>query len=364
MQTIGSSFNFKNNSFSFLRFLFAFSILYFHTFLLGGFGQEPLMKYPFFDQGIGRIGVYGFFVISGFLVTRSFVTSPGIINYGVKRFLRVYPGFWVNLLVTSFLFAPLIYLYEKETLKGFLSSGSENPLKYILTNFSTLMRQYNIAGLLSENPFPHVFNGSLWTLFLEVKAYLLLAVIGMFGLLGKKRFLVLGTFTILWFLILFGVTIESSPNKFLRLLVDAPFLEYGTYFFAGSSLFLFKDFISLNNKIIFICIMLLVIVAFLGYTHKFLPLFFPLIVIWLANNLPFRNFDKYGDFSYGIYLYAFPIQQIVTRIGLNHDPISYLIICFSFTFIAAAFSWHLVEKPFLRLKKLAVFKLPVKQKTR
>jgi peptidoglycan/LPS O-acetylase OafA/YrhL len=110
--------------------------------------------------------------------------------------------------------------------------------------------------------------------------------------------------------------------------------------------------------------MLLVIVAFLGYTHKFLPLFFPLIVIWLANNLPFRNFDKYGDFSYGIYLYAFPIQQTVAKFGLNHDPISYLIICFSFTFIAAALSWHLVEKPFLRLKKLAVFKLPVKQKTR
>lgn len=356
MQTIATSFNFKKNSFSFLRFLFAILILYFHTFLLGGFGEEPLSRYPVFNEGIGRIAVYGFFVISGFLVTRSYLNSPGFVNYGFKRFLRIFPGFWVNLLITAFGFATLIYFLENHGLREFLSYKTEGPVNYVTMNFTTLMHQYNISNLLRDNSYPHVFNGSLWTLFLEVKAYILLGAIGLFGIVRAQKFIILLIFITLWLLIIFEIPINSSTNKFIRLIIDESFLLYATYFFAGSVLYLFRRIVPLNNKVFYVSIFLVILLSLLNLLHQSLPILFPIITIGLANNLPFQNFDKYGDFSYGIYLYAFPVQQLVTYFNFNRDPLSYFILCFTLTISVAFLSWHFIEKPFLGLKKLAVFK--------
>lgn len=351
-KTTLSSFNFADNSFGFIRFFLAMLVMSGHTYGLGGFGDEPITLLTNSQESSGTIAVYGFFAISGFLVTRSFITSPSVFTFWVKRALRILPGFWLCLFVTAFLFAPIVYLAENGMLIGFLSYQPNGPIHYISTNFFLLMHEYSIAGLLSKNPYPYAFDGSLWTLFLEAKAYIALGLLGILGVGGKKKYIVLVVFVLLWSFILFNTHVKESPNKFIRLIVDPSFLLYATYFASGAVFYLFKDSISFNKHtfILFLCITLIAVK--LNMLHPILPITEPFLIFWLAQHLPFKDFSKLGDFSYGIYIYAFPIQQLATYFRLNQEIISYFLVCFTVTMVFAVLSWFLIEQPALSLKRI------------
>lgn len=355
-RTVGSEFDFKSNSFGFIRFFLAMLVMFGHTYGLGGFGKDPIKIILRGQESSGTLAVYGFFLISGFLVTRSMLSSSNLFAYGLKRALRILPGFWVCLIVTAFVFAPLVYFFEHQSLIGYLAYNPTNPIHYVRTNFFLLMHEYSIAGLLSSNPVPYVFDGSLWTLFLEAKTYVMLAIIGVVGLTYKKKYIMLGIFLILWGLILFTFQVTDSPNKFLRLIIDRSFLLYATYFACGSVFFLFKDKIPFSKYIFLTSILVFIIGLSLGFLHQTLPIVWPIILLWLALKLPFKHFADLGDFSYGIYIYAFPIQQMASFFHLNREINTYFLLCFGFTMTLAMASWFLIEKPALKLKKITYFK--------
>src|SRR6185437_13955604 len=180
----------KSNNFGFLRFFLACAVLYDHLFILGGFGSEPISSRIAHQEDVGSLAVLGFFIISGYLVTASFINSKTILSYSLKRFLRIMPAFWICLIVTAFIFAPLLYFSEENTLHGFFSI-SNGPFQYIKHDFLLFMHQYLIGDLLKTNPYNLAFDGSLWTLILEVKSYILLGILGAFGLLTKRKFIFL-----------------------------------------------------------------------------------------------------------------------------------------------------------------------------
>ena len=144
-------------------------------------------------RSFGGLAVFGFFVVSGFLVTRSFDGSPNFLSYIWKRFLRIFPGFWVCLLVTVLVFAPLAFWFEHDTLQGYLHTHTDSPSGYLKNNALLSMNQYNIDDLLGNNPYAHIhagfqaWDGSLWTLIYEFKCYLGVMVLGMIGVFRKWR---------------------------------------------------------------------------------------------------------------------------------------------------------------------------------
>jgi peptidoglycan/LPS O-acetylase OafA/YrhL len=325
-------------------------VLFTHAYPLGGFGREPIDALLGGQESFGSLAVIGFFVISGFLVTHSLLYSYSYKQYFIKRALRIFPAFWVCLIITAFVFAPFAYFIEFHTLGNFFGNSPYPPITYVTSNFLLLMHQYRIDNIFAHNPDPYTFDSSLWTLFLEAKAYILLAVIGLLGALKKRQYIVFITFFSLFIILLADPIIDTS-NKFVRLIWDKDFLFYTTYFIAGTILFIYRKYIPLN-KYLFITLITVALTAFYFHLlHQILTFIAPYMVIWLALTLPLQQFTKYGDFSYGIYIYAYPIQQLLIIFHLNNNLYIYFLLEILVTLLLAITSWYLIESPALNLKK-------------
>ena len=183
--TLGD-FDFRFNAIGFLRFLLASAVVWSHTFHLGGFGADPITYWTKSSEDAGSLAVEGFFVLSGFLIVRSFERTANPLRYLWHRALRIFPGFWTCLVVTAFAFAPIAFVRERGTLAGFLTATPSSPWTYVTHNLSLAMNQYGIAGLLAHVPWPGVFNHSLWTLQYEFYCYLVVAVLGTIALMRKS----------------------------------------------------------------------------------------------------------------------------------------------------------------------------------
>jgi peptidoglycan/LPS O-acetylase OafA/YrhL len=344
LMTLGE-FNFRSNSIGFLRFFFAAAVLWSHAYGIGGFGYDPIGRV---DHGLiaGLVAVGGFFVLSGFLITRSYETVRNAFRFLWHRALRIFPAFWVCLVVTAFGFAPLAFVHERGTLTGFFSSP-DSPVTYLTRNALLVIYQPNIRGLLASLPTPLAFNGSLWTLAYEFCCYISVAALGLIGVIRRAPTIIaifsLSLFCVyvvlLWFYGAHGVTIGLDVFSLL------------VYFAFGSTAYLLRDRIPARWWLAALCAVALVAA---------LPTrAFPLIVIpcvsyltlFAAMKLPLRDFDRRMDLSYGIYIYAFPVQQLLVLYGLNVLGFApYLMATFVIVLALAAASWFAIEERSLSLK--------------
>jgi len=355
--TLLDSFNPKQNSFGFLRFTLAALVLISHGLPIGGFpDDDPFILYTHHGTTLGTLSVAGFFALSGFLITRSYLSTGNLWRYMWHRFLRIFPAFWVCLVVTAFGFAPLLSLIERGTLDGFLTNYSDSPIKYIGVNFFLLMRQWSVSGL--PIPGSHIFNGSLWSLIHEFICYVGIGFFGLTGILSKQRWIVLFGTLSLWFLQFIRIHSPDSVPMITNHIFIENFLRYGLFFFMGSVLYLFREKIPYSGKICLLLVLIYSIGSGFGlfqqgvtFTKELESLTLPYVMIWLSLRLPFHNFDKRGDFSYGFYIYAFPVQNIMTALGANQFGFTmYTIICLLVTLVFAVPSYFWIEKPMLDLK--------------
>ncbi|MBD2094381.1 acyltransferase [Trichocoleus sp. FACHB-591] len=360
MRNLSQVFESKKNSLGFLRFLFAALVVFSHSFVLGGFGSERILN--IFQGSYGELAVDCFFIISGFLITRSYIRSVSISRFLWHRFLRIFPGFWVCLLITILFFAPIVYLATHGNLNNYFQSKIDNPINYIKANFLLRMNQYGVAGLLNNIPFPAAFNGSLWTLIYEFKCYLAIGILGRLHILKSARVFVIGIFIFLWG----GYTLESlipgTGARFSNLLADKEGLRMMMYFFSGSVLFLYsKDIVFSTRNFIFSAVLTLISIICGIHQPIFALLLGPslsYVIFWLACELPFSHFDRYGDFSYGLYIYAFPIQQILAFFKVNKYGFSvYFLLSLGLTTLLAIPSYRWIEKPSLNLKDFKISSL-------
>jgi len=343
-------FNPKKNSFGFIRLFLAALVIFAHSYPLGGFNRDEALGNT---QDYGSFAVDGFFILSGFLITRSYMTSGSILGFLWNRFLRIFPGFWGCLIVTILFFAPIIYWIDHGSLHGYFNIQTNNPLDYFKVNFLLDVKQYGIANLLQKNPYPVIFNASLWTLIYELKCYFFIGCLGGLGILHRQKKIVLYLFILLWLVSVIDIVIQGFASKIFPLFSDVYMLRLTMYFLSGSVCFLFMENIVVSKKLFLFAISLIAIS--INNNFYFYPLIAPLaipyILFVLAFKMPFTNFDKYGDFSYGLYIYSYPIQQMLSFFGLNKTGfIIYLMLSLLTTIIPSILSYYLIEKTFLKFK--------------
>lgn len=332
----------NKNCFDFLRFFFAANIVLAHLCELSQ-SENLEFLYRFSNSSLA---VQGFFVISGFLVAKSFANTSSLKEYFIKRAKRILPAYVV------------VILFSVTTLACFSRIGISdyvtdiNVYKYLGWNLIFLNFMHPCLPGLFENNLLCAVNGALWTLKVEEGFYLFLPLIFYAIKKSKKPLLILGSLYILSLLYWFVMDFYFNQPLLAKQLPG-----YLAYFVTGIFLFLNFDFVQQEkNKFLMAAILLLIISNFLDFQMDFLyPAAFGTIVIITAYSLSFlNNFGKYGDFTYGLYIYHFPIIQLFRQYNLfeKYNPILMAFVVILITLFFAVFSWFVVEKRFLdRYKK-------------
>lgn len=336
------------NSYDALRLLLAVAVLISHTFIIGGYGTEPFLVWSKSQGTLGDLALLGFFGLSGFLVTASYLRSGSLIGYFTKRVRRIVPGLWVCLAVTALVLAPASFILRHGSLASFAwIDGEESALRFIVANLAIQVRQWTVSGVLDGAPYTESFNGSLWSLWPETLCYVTLAALGLAGLLERGRALFLVGLGALFTLhaahtLLPGVTFPTLPTWVVLTDQARFFLAY----LIGTALWLWRDRYEANWPLAILLIFISVALARLGGLRLLAPVVIPLALVVLGRCQALR---LRHDLSYGLYIYGFPVQQLLTATPLRQYPWpAFFAVSLALALVFAALSWRLVEQPFLR----------------
>lgn len=332
MDSMDSAVQHRKNNFDFLRILAAFLVLISHQYALNGL-PEPAI----FRMSLGTFAVLIFFSVSGFLVSQSWRQDPDALRFLAKRFLRIWPGLAVVTLLAAFVLGPLVSTMDA-------SSYFASPeLKDFLRNLKVVTVRYFLPGVFETNIYPRAVNGSLWTIPLEVRCYFTLLVIGVLGLMTKRLMVLVGT--VLSALYYFAVAPDPQNYQY----------HFGLYFFAGVCLDLYRREWEKRPVYLLASAGAIALVAYVfGAELAALLLMIPTVTVYIGTRSMrgLNSFGRFGDISYGIYIYAFPAQQTVLwAVGKSLPFFSGLLLAAVMTILCALLSWHLVEFPALRLKR-------------
>ena len=345
-----SDFNFRSNAIGFLRLFFAAVVVWSHGFRTGGFGFDFVVYHSDAMLTAGLLAVGGFFVLSGFLITRSYETSNSAGRFLWHRFLRIFPGFWVCLIVTALILGPIAYVREFGTTSGYLF-GQDTPWDYIFGNALLVIRHNTIGTLTAGLPFPNELNGSLWTLQWEFLCYVAIGVLGATSILSRKPLVVVLLAAALLVLLAGSMYVFHSRG----LTVVSRLLLLMNFFAMGSAAYLFRSWIPMRWWMALVAVLAVVVTLPTVVVGLIVPPCLAYLVLYAAMNLPMRSFDRRLDLSYGLYVYAFPLQQLLTIYGFNRlgFPI-YLAAAISMALAIAMASWFLIEKAALSLKNAKI----------
>jgi len=368
--SIGAAARSRSNNFDALRLLGALLVLVSHAFAVSG-RPEP----TFAGAALGSIGVFIFFGISGFLITKSWVREPRPGPFFAKRALRILPALFVVSVLTAYLVGPLI-----TTAPVAHYFGSPLTHAYALRN-ATLRPDYLLPGVFAHNPYPRAVNGSLWTLPTEARAYAAVACAGLLiAFLGgtrprlewlrHSRVIVVGSLLLITLgIILVTLKFAGLSNKFGGYGLGLPtpteltggfsqwylFLAFGV----GAALFVWGERVALRWDA-FVAVIALWVLASrapdlpLAVRTELLPALvipYATLVVAFRGTQVLRKLTARGDISYGVYLWAFPIEQIVV-LKFAHAVTPGIVIAVSIpaTCLLGAASWFAVERHALRLK--------------
>lgn len=332
----------RRNSIGFLRIGMATMVIVSHAWPLGGFGADPGRA----DNNLGILAVEGFFALSGFLITRSAEHLPTG-RFLWHRLLRIMPAYWVCLALIAFVFAPLVWrgahgLSEYPT-------TSPNPFGFILNNFLLANNQQQIGDTLAGNPYPTLWDGPLYTLPYEFACYLIVAGLAAMHVLNRR--VVTAIFVTAWIWQQVVLTNVLGPS-------DGRQATFTVCFLLGSLIYLWRDVLLSPTAAWWLFGTSLTISSITYATAGFKQvgvLAFAYLVIWLGARLPLTRIANKRDFSYGMYIYGWPMLQLATYFGLNSlGFLAYLTVVLLATTTLAIASWYLIESRALSLKNVAI----------
>jgi len=335
----------RENSFDLIRLLLAMAVVYSHTILLGGFGQEWFEAQTRMQTSAGSFGVVGFFGLSGFLITQSWRVNPSLRTFLAARLLRIMPAFLAVVVLCAFVFAPAISWFSPAE----NSWSASEAIRYVVSNAWVKVGSWHVGDELLGLPYPESLNGPTWSLWPELICYSAVAVLGLSGALGDR----LGTVALLMLgLVMFHaglVLVPTAPDGAPTVISLNGFSPLFLAFATGAALSLARDQVvwSLPQAIVWVLVTL-VILRFGGW-HLFGPMALTMALIQLAVSTRIRiPFDA----SYGTYLLHFPVIHLLASMGLNqHGFIPFLAASAAATLLLAVISWFLIEKPSLGLKR-------------
>ncbi|MGH3725065.1 MAG: acyltransferase family protein [Mycobacterium sp.] len=336
--TLGQTFDPRNNALNAWRIALATCVILSHSWPLTGH-KLPYPTGPLLSQ----VGVDGFFAISGFLITSSWMRNPRPRDYFSARALRIFPGLWICLVVTAFVIAPISVAIQGGSAASLLAS--RKPLEYVLNNAVLNVYYIGIDGTPKDIPWPGVWNGSIWTLVFETICYIAVAALGVTGLLNRRW-----TIPAAFMLFLCATAYFSYPVFSLET-IPQMVARFAVMFAAGALLFQYRDTLPARWSLVAICIGVLVISGLMSNYRVIGALPLAYIVIASGALVHNRRFNLRNDLSYGMYIYAFPIQQFLAVLGLaDLNPFLFFTIATAVTLPLAALSWFIVEKHAMSLK--------------
>jgi peptidoglycan/LPS O-acetylase OafA/YrhL len=353
--TLGEEFDPRSNALNAWRLTLATGVILWHSWPLTGrqVSFEPV------HQLLRDGWVDGFFAISGFLITWSWFRRPRLRDYYLARALRILPGLWTCLIVTAFVIAPTAMAIQGGSAAKLLLSRA--PFEYVLGNSAVLLHSHDIGGIPREVPWSGEWNGSLWTLFWEVLCYIAIACLGVVGLL-RRRWLIPALFALVLYwsakLPPYNAFIEAAPGArghidaaTIQLVAEGNAARFALMFLAGALLCRFRNVIPARWSLVVVSLVIVLAASLLPNYRVVgaIPLAYAIIVSGaLIHN---KRLALRTDLSYGVYIYAFPMQQLLVICGLALlNPIAFAVIAAVATLPLAALSWFLVEKPAISLK--------------
>lgn len=343
---LSERFNPRRNLFDLLRLTLALLVVVDHGTVMRTGGHHTWGR-----SAIGDFAVDGFFILSGLLITRSYLSLRSFWRFTWHRLLRIMPGFLVCLVVTALVVAPLAALL---TGRPVVSVFSEDPsaVRYVWGNAGLLITQYEIAGLFPDNPNPTVVNGALWTLVFEAACYALVGALGALALLRRARWSVPLLAVLVW-----GLTLAQEAG--VEVVVGDDTLRLLLAFLVGATLWLYADRVPMRWWLaVAAALVLLVSIATLENYRLLGIVPAAYLLIWVGTCLPW-SLSLRQDLSYGVYIYHWPVLQLMAATALVTMPVPvFLLVGGAITGAVAFVSWHLVEHPALRQKNRSLRRPP------
>ena len=336
-QTLGAALDPRSNALNAIRLALAVIVIGWHAFPLTG---SDITIGPL-RQLLSRISVDGFFTISGYLIVSSWMRRPHWKSFLVARVLRIFPAFWVSLIVTAAVIAPLSTVVSRGSLPPHFWRGAGS---YVISNAALWVNQYPIAATPDHVPYPGVWNGSMWTLAWEFLCYLGVLALGLTALLRRTWVL-----PALFLLAEVGVLVTSyGPVGNFYLRTGA---RFGIMFLAGGLLWQFRDRLPVSPAVIVAAAGVVTGSLFLSDYRVLAAVPVAYLLLILGAYGRHRLLQLRNDFSYGTYIFAFPMQQVLaTAGGWSLGVPVFAVLSVLVTAPPAVASWFLVEKPALGLK--------------
>jgi peptidoglycan/LPS O-acetylase OafA/YrhL len=333
----------RDNNFNLIRFLAATLVILSHSYSLTGL-DDPLQKY---GETLGLLAVDVFFITSGFLVTGSLFQRKSVISFVTARILRIYPA-----LIAAVLFCVFVIGTAYTRLPISLYFSDNGIYRFLFHNMTLLGKlEFNLPGVFENNPLKNAVNGSLWTLPVEVRLYASLTILSGFFYIKKikqsERFIkyaILSCCAISTALFIYYYEFSCYTYGTLRCV---------SMFFIGAACWVLRHRIIISHTI---SLFLLALPPLFLWDIK---VFFILLhlVTWYfvlyaayAPDSFIRRFNLFGDYSYGLYIYAMPIQQSLAQSYSGINNVKMFLFSFLLTLFLAVISWHLIERPMLQKK--------------
>ncbi len=329
-----------HNNFGLLRLVMALAVVISHAFSVtdGRVEQEPWFQTTGFT--LGEHAVNGFFAISGFLVTMSFVRR-GWRDYVVARLLRIAPGLIAATLLVALVLGALMTTFDR-------SAYFSDPRlwRFITGTLTTFKSAAALPGVFETNPLPFPL-GTVWTLKYETLCYLGVLAAGLAGLLARPRIALAAIAGLTLAVILREVMAPEGPKG------TETALRLPLIFLAGGVVYLYRDKVPLSLPLLALALAALVPLSFtpLYKAALYLVTAWGVLVLALAPALTRRSVEPPADLSYGVYLYGWPMQQALHALFPSLGAVALLWPSLVVTLVVAALSWYLVEKPALGLKR-------------
>jgi peptidoglycan/LPS O-acetylase OafA/YrhL len=325
-----------------LRLWLAISIVVFHGTLVS-YGlnyQADIVQGPF--RPVFLLVLPVFFGLSGFLITGSMLRVRSLRVFVAHRILRIVPALFCETVLSAFVIGPI---FTTHALSDYFSS----PLFFSYFNNIIGRIRYYLPGVFEGNPLPGTINAQLWTIPVELDCYLIFTILMFFGISFSRRGMLLvliGAMSIFAGAELGGLVTQSARDVASSYVLVVSFV-------AGVAVYLWRDRIRVSSiwaLIAFACFAII----FYYNTFTFLaPVFAIYLTVYIGmKKVPKIAFLAKGDYSYGIYLYGFPIQQMIAYCfpDLRYAWFNVLI-SVPLTILMAVLSWDLIEKRVLQLKK-------------
>jgi peptidoglycan/LPS O-acetylase OafA/YrhL len=347
-----------HNSLGFIRLLLATVVIFDHAFPLGGFGEDPFYLLTRGQASMGALAVAGFFAISGYLIAKSGM-SADVVQFLWRRFLRIFPAYWVVLLFTAVIVAPVLWLIQGRVLSEYFTLASNGPLFYFTGNWDLNIHTYGIYDILTKTtPYGRqihgsAFNGSIWTLIYEWGCYLLIAVLVVSGIFLRAKVIVPIITAFLFAAQVIFITSPTHIGTILPLINDQYRVSLTLTFMYGACLAVYSKKVPYTNALgILAGAVMLYTLRYGGFSliGTAAGVYF---ILYLAARLPkvLHRVGAKNDYSYGVYIYGFLVEQVLAFFALyKWGYVPYVLISVVISLGMAWLSWHGVEKWAMSLK--------------